>query len=108
MHLSTQASHFIKLYEQALLLNIQQACTPEAIKMHENSYDDQRKLFSPHFLSLLHLLFLFLYQYELIRTPQTPKMTVKPLRKPYIPNKRRAEYFIKKVVSHNLWLTTTY
>ncbi len=102
MHLSTQASHFIKLYEQALLLNIQQAYTPEAIKMRENSYDDQENLFLPHLLSLLHFLFLFLYQYELIRTPQTPKTTVKPLRKPHIPNKRRAEYFIKKAVSHNL------
>ncbi|WP_375656321.1 MULTISPECIES: D-alanyl-D-alanine carboxypeptidase family protein [unclassified Bartonella] len=73
----------------------QQTCTPEAIKMHANSYDDQGNIIltSPFITappSFSHPL-----SVHLIRTPQTPKMTVKPLRKPYIPYKRHANHSIK-------------
>ncbi|WP_375682864.1 MULTISPECIES: D-alanyl-D-alanine carboxypeptidase family protein [unclassified Bartonella] len=73
----------------------QQTCTPEAIKMHANSYDDQGNIIltSPFITappSFSHPL-----SVHLIRTPQTPKMKVKPLRKPYIPYKRHANHSIK-------------
>ncbi|WP_375665028.1 D-alanyl-D-alanine carboxypeptidase family protein [Bartonella sp. TT121SHDZB] len=74
----------------------QQTCTPEAIKMHANSYDDQGNIIltSPFITaapSFSHPL-----PVRLIRTPQTPQMTVKPLKNPYIPYKKRANYSIKK------------
>ncbi|WP_375609016.1 MULTISPECIES: D-alanyl-D-alanine carboxypeptidase family protein [unclassified Bartonella] len=74
----------------------QQTCTPEAIKMHANSYDDQGNIIltSPFIAaspSFSHPLVV-----HLIRTPQTPKMTVKPLRKPHNLSKRSENYSIKK------------
>ncbi|WP_375658379.1 D-alanyl-D-alanine carboxypeptidase family protein [Bartonella sp. MR30HLJHH] len=74
----------------------QQTCTPEAIKMHANSYDDQGNIILTSPFITAPPPFSHPLPVHLIRTPKTPKMTVKPLRKPYSSYKRRANHSIKK------------
>ncbi|MGF7156948.1 D-alanyl-D-alanine carboxypeptidase family protein [Bartonella heixiaziensis] len=78
----------------------QQMCTPEAIKMHANSYDDQGKIIltSPFITaspsSVIPL------QVRLISAPKEPKTTAKPLKKLYIPHKKPTNRSIKKAINH--------
>ncbi|WP_375624853.1 MULTISPECIES: D-alanyl-D-alanine carboxypeptidase family protein [unclassified Bartonella] len=60
----------------------QQTCTPEAIKMHANSYDDQGNIILTSPFITAPPPFSHPLPVHLIRTPQKPKITVKPLRKP--------------------------
>ncbi|MBB4075845.1 D-alanyl-D-alanine carboxypeptidase [Bartonella fuyuanensis] len=75
----------------------QQTCTPEAIKMHANSFDDQGNIIltSPFIAaspSFSHPLIV-----HPIRTPQTPKIPAKQLKKNHIPDKRHESHSIKKL-----------
>ncbi|WP_455479375.1 D-alanyl-D-alanine carboxypeptidase family protein [Bartonella sp. B23] len=77
----------------------QQMCTPEAIKMHANSYDDQGKviLTSPFIAaspsSVIPL------QVQLISAPKEPKIIIKPSKKLYIPREKPANRPIKKAIN---------
>lgn len=79
----------------------QQMCTPESIKMHENSYDDQGNIIfssplianSPSFASPLRV--------RLISAPREHKITRKPLKKSQIPHQKPANRPITKPVHHS-------
>ncbi|UTO28365.1 D-alanyl-D-alanine carboxypeptidase family protein [Bartonella harrusi] len=78
----------------------QQMCTPEAIKMHAESYDNQGKIIltSPFITpspSSVHPL-----QVRLIRAPQEHKIIAKPPKKLYIPHQKPSPRPITKAINH--------
>ncbi|WP_345118202.1 D-alanyl-D-alanine carboxypeptidase family protein [Bartonella pachyuromydis] len=78
----------------------QQMCTPEAIKMHANSYDDQGKvIFTSPFITDPPL-FILPLQVRLISAPQEPTIAVKSLKKLYIPHKKPTNSSIKKAANY--------
>ncbi|GAA5111723.1 D-alanyl-D-alanine carboxypeptidase family protein [Bartonella jaculi] len=79
----------------------QQMCTPEAIKMHANSYDDQGKIIFTSPLISAPPSFILPLKVRLISAPQEPTITAKPLKKLHIPHKKQANPPLTKAVNHN-------
>ncbi|WP_208435463.1 D-alanyl-D-alanine carboxypeptidase family protein [Bartonella phoceensis] len=77
----------------------QQMCTPEAIKIHANSYDDQGKIILTSPFITASPSFVLPLQVRLISAPQEPKIIVKPLKKLYIPHKKPTNSSIKKATN---------
>lgn len=78
----------------------QQMCTPEAIKMHANSYDDQGKIILTSPFITAPPSFILPLQVRLVSAPQEPTITVKSLKKLYIPHKKPANSSIKKAANY--------
>ncbi|MBB4076871.1 hypothetical protein GGR08_001182 [Bartonella fuyuanensis] len=69
--------------------------------MHANSQDKQGNIiFILSLISISPSFSLALpFPIHLIHTPQAPKTTVKPLKKPLIPHKKRTKHSIKNLYS---------
>ncbi|EJF80111.1 hypothetical protein MCO_00328 [Bartonella sp. DB5-6] len=79
----------------------QQTCTPEAVKMHANSYDDQGNIILTSPLIAASPTPSFPLPVRLISAPPTRKAKAKPLKKFHTSYKKQANHPITKAASHS-------